>query len=198
MAHEAAERVPPRAARARRADVAEAPRARSHRAQAAACSKKIAVIAIIFILVFYFAGISRARCSARPESSRPTPSRTSKQSLQGPSPVSPLRHGPSGPRPAQPRHLGRADHGDRHAAPRCSPAGSSSSVTLGLLSGYVGGWVDTLIMRVGDIFASLPGDPHADPDQRDPEAAGAIGRRRHRGRSPASAASCVPARRTTS
>ena len=31
------------------------------------------------------------------------------------------------------------------------------AVGLGLLSGYVGGWVDTLIMRVGDIFASLPG-----------------------------------------
>src|SRR6185369_7495674 len=30
------------------------------------------------------------------------------------------------------------------------------SVTLGLLAGYVGGWVDTLIIRVGDVFASLP------------------------------------------
>jgi len=27
---------------------------------------------------------------------------------------------------------------------------------LGLLSGYRGGWVDAVIMRVGDIFASLP------------------------------------------
>ena len=27
---------------------------------------------------------------------------------------------------------------------------------LPLLAGYVGGWVDTLIIRVGDIFASLP------------------------------------------
>jgi peptide/nickel transport system permease protein len=31
------------------------------------------------------------------------------------------------------------------------------SVSLGLLSGYVGGWVDTAIMRVGDAFQSLPG-----------------------------------------
>jgi peptide/nickel transport system permease protein len=30
------------------------------------------------------------------------------------------------------------------------------AVGLGLLSGYVGGWVDALIMRVGDTFASLP------------------------------------------
>lgn len=30
---------------------------------------------------------------------------------------------------------------------------------LGLLSGYRGGWVDSVIMRVGDIFASLPGLP---------------------------------------
>jgi len=30
-------------------------------------------------------------------------------------------------------------------------------VSLGLLSGYVGGWVDNMIMRVGDAFASLPG-----------------------------------------
>ena len=28
---------------------------------------------------------------------------------------------------------------------------------LGLLAGYRGGWVDSLIMRVGDVFASLPG-----------------------------------------
>jgi oligopeptide transport system permease protein len=31
------------------------------------------------------------------------------------------------------------------------------AVSLGLLSGYVGGWVDTAIMRVGDGFAALPG-----------------------------------------
>ena len=30
------------------------------------------------------------------------------------------------------------------------------AVGLGLLSGYVGGWVDALIMRIGDTFASLP------------------------------------------
>lgn len=31
--------------------------------------------------------------------------------------------------------------------------------TLGLLSGYRGGWVDAVIMRAGDVFASLPGLP---------------------------------------
>jgi len=30
---------------------------------------------------------------------------------------------------------------------------------LGLLAGYRGGWVDNLIMRIGDVFASLPGLP---------------------------------------
>jgi ABC-type dipeptide/oligopeptide/nickel transport system permease subunit len=30
---------------------------------------------------------------------------------------------------------------------------------LGLLSGYKGGWIDSAIMRVGDVFASLPGLP---------------------------------------
>ncbi|MEZ4554295.1 MAG: ABC transporter permease [Dehalococcoidia bacterium] len=30
---------------------------------------------------------------------------------------------------------------------------------LGLLAGYRGGWVDSLIMRIGDVFASLPGLP---------------------------------------
>ena len=30
---------------------------------------------------------------------------------------------------------------------------------LGLLSGYRGGWVDSAIMRTGDVFASLPGLP---------------------------------------
>jgi ABC-type dipeptide/oligopeptide/nickel transport system permease subunit len=33
------------------------------------------------------------------------------------------------------------------------------SVGLGMLSGYVGGKVDTAIMRTGDVFASLPGLP---------------------------------------
>ncbi len=35
--------------------------------------------------------------------------------------------------------------------------GLALGVGLGLLSGYVGGWLDNLIMRVGDAFASLPG-----------------------------------------
>lgn len=30
---------------------------------------------------------------------------------------------------------------------------------LGMLSGYAGGWVDSAIMRIGDVFASLPGLP---------------------------------------
>ncbi len=30
---------------------------------------------------------------------------------------------------------------------------------LGLLAGYRGGWVDSVIMRIGDVFASLPGLP---------------------------------------
>ena len=30
---------------------------------------------------------------------------------------------------------------------------------LGLLSGYRGGWIDSVIMRLGDVFASLPGLP---------------------------------------
>ena len=29
-------------------------------------------------------------------------------------------------------------------------------VTMGLISGYLGGWVDSLIMRVGEVFASFP------------------------------------------
>lgn len=33
------------------------------------------------------------------------------------------------------------------------------SVGLGMLSGYMGGWVDTAIMRGGEVFASLPGLP---------------------------------------
>jgi hypothetical protein len=30
------------------------------------------------------------------------------------------------------------------------------SVGLGLLTGYLGGWVDSLVMRVGDVVASIP------------------------------------------
>ena len=43
------------------------------------------------------------------------------------------------------------------------------AVGLGLLSGYVGGWVDTRSCAIGDRLRRPPDDAHADPDQRDAE-----------------------------
>ena len=39
-------------------------------------------------------------------------------------------------------------------------------LTLGMLSGYRGGWMDSLIMRVGEILSSLAGITDARADQR--------------------------------
>jgi peptide/nickel transport system permease protein len=39
-------------------------------------------------------------------------------------------------------------------------------VVLGAISGYVGGWVDDVIMRIMDVLLALPGHPAGDRDRR--------------------------------
>lgn len=113
--------------------------------------KKIAVLAIIYIIVFYTAGLTAPIL--------PIPSYTAQnldQALQGPS----LSH------PFGTDRLGRDQMSRVIWASQTTviitfatmiTGGIVLSVGLGLLSGYVGGWIDSLIMRIGDVFISLPG-----------------------------------------
>jgi ABC-type dipeptide/oligopeptide/nickel transport system permease subunit len=112
--------------------------------------KKIAVIAIIYILVFYAAGITAPIL--------PIPSYTDQnldRALQG----------PSWSHPFGTDRLGRDQFSRVVWASQTTviitvatllTGGLVLAVSLGLLSGYVGGWVDSVIMRIGDVFISLP------------------------------------------
>jgi ABC-type dipeptide/oligopeptide/nickel transport system permease subunit len=116
--------------------------------------KKIAMVALTFIVFFYLVGTS---ASFLQEAGVITSYRAQdlEQALQGPS----LEH------PFGTDRLGRDQLSRVIWASRTTvivtvatlfTGGLVLAVSLGLISGYVGGWVDTLIMRIGDTFASLP------------------------------------------
>ena len=88
-------------------------------------------------------------------SSSPTRSRTSIDTLQGPSLSHPFGTDRLG-RDQLRRVVWSAQTTTIITIASLVTGGLVLSVSLGLLAGYVGGWVDTLIIRVGDIFASLP------------------------------------------
>lgn len=112
--------------------------------------KKIAVLAISFITLFYLGGILAPIL--------PIPSYTA-QDLEA------AEQGPSLSHPFGTDRLGR-DQLSRViwasqttvivTAATLTTGGLILSVSLGLLTGYVGGWIDTLVMRIGDMFASIP------------------------------------------
>ena len=116
--------------------------------------KRIAMLALTFICIFYAAGLlAPFLTSAGIINSYRT--QDLEQALQGPS----LSH------PFGTDRLGRDQLSRVIWASQTTvivtlatllTGGLVLSVSLGLISGYVGGWVDTLIMRVGDTFASLP------------------------------------------
>ncbi len=117
--------------------------------------KKLALIGIVFILIFYAAGLSAPLLGALGV----IPSYTAID-LEG------TRQGPSWDHPFGTDFLGRDMLSRVIWASQTTvivtlatllTGGLILTVGLGLLSGYVGGWVDTLIMRVGDVFAALPG-----------------------------------------
>lgn len=117
--------------------------------------KRIAVIAMTFIIIFYTAGILAPLLSRLDV----IPSYTA-QDLEHD------REPPSWSHPFGTDQLGRDQLSRVIWASQTTvivtvatllTGGLVLAVGLGLLSGYVGGWVDTAIMRVGDVFASLPG-----------------------------------------
>jgi len=116
--------------------------------------KKIAMIAIIFITVFYAAGIT-APVLAKAGLIQSYTKQDLDSTLENPS----LRH-PFGTdrlgRDQLARVVWSAQTTTIITVASLVTGGLVLSVSLGLLAGYVGGWVDTLIIRLGDIFASLP------------------------------------------
>lgn len=137
-------------------DASSTPRARSplgvafHRL----LRKKIAMVSLVFILIFYTIGASAPLLGTLGI----IPSYTAQDldaSLEGPS----LSH------PFGTDRLGRDQLSRVVWASQTTVIVTVATlvtgslvlgVSLGLLTGYVGGWVDTLILRIGDIFASLP------------------------------------------
>ena len=117
--------------------------------------KKLAMIGIVFIAIFYLAGILAPLLGALDV----IPSYTA-QDLEA------TRQGPSWDHPFGTDFLGRDMLSRVIWASQTTvivtlatllTGGLFLTVGLGLLSGYLGGWVDTAIMRVGDVFAALPG-----------------------------------------
>ena len=115
--------------------------------------KKIAVAALVFIGVFYFCGLFAPVVA---------PHSYSAQNLEA------VNVGPSLSHPLGTDALGRDMLSRVIWASRTTAmvtiatlltGGIVLAVGLGLLAGYLGGKVDTAIMRVGDVFFALPGLP---------------------------------------
>ena len=116
--------------------------------------RRIAMIALAFIIVFYVSG-SMASFLTDWGVIQSYRDQNLEQVLQGPS----LDH-PFGTDRLGRDLLSRVIWASRTTVivtvATLLTGGLILAVSLGLISGYVGGWVDTLIMRVGDTFASLP------------------------------------------
>ena len=115
--------------------------------------KKLAVAALLMIGVFYFVGLFAPLLA--PHDFR---DQDLESTLQGPS----LKH-PLGTDRLGRDQLSRVIWSSRTTmivtVATVVTGSLVLSVGLGLLSGYVGGKVDTVIMRTGEVFASLPGLP---------------------------------------
>lgn len=115
--------------------------------------KKLALAAILAILVFYGAGIFAPLVA--PHSYR---EQNLDRALEGPTLAHPLGTDRLG-RDMLSRVIWAARTTVIVTVATVFTGGIVLSVGLGLLSGYLGGKVDTLIMRVGDVFFALPGLP---------------------------------------
>lgn len=116
--------------------------------------KRIAMLALAFIVTFYAAGTSASFLTSLGVISSYR-AQDLEQALQGPS-----LHHPFGTDRLGRDQLSRVIWASRTTvivtAATLLTGGLVLAVSLGLISGYMGGWVDTLIMRIGDTFASLP------------------------------------------
>jgi ABC-type dipeptide/oligopeptide/nickel transport system permease subunit len=117
--------------------------------------KKIAVAAMIFITIFYCTGTTAPLLTNVGIIQSPT-RQNLEESMQGPSASHPFGTDRLG-RDQLSRVIWAAQTTVIVTFATLLTGGLILAVSLGLLSGYVGGWVDSLIMRVGDVFASLPG-----------------------------------------
>lgn len=115
--------------------------------------KKLAVIAMVVIVVVYGSGIFAEWIA---------PHDQNEQNLV----ESEVRQGPSWEHPFGTDALGRDRLTQSMFAARTTvivtlatllTGGGVIGITLGMLAGYRRGWVDSLIMRIGEIFFALPG-----------------------------------------
>jgi peptide/nickel transport system permease protein len=115
--------------------------------------KKLAVAALVAILIFYGAAVFAPLVA--PHSYR---AQDLDRTLEGPTLEHPLGTDRLG-RDMLSRVIWAARTTVIVTVATVLTGGIVLSVGLGLLSGYLGGKVDTLIMRVGDVFFALPGLP---------------------------------------
>jgi ABC-type dipeptide/oligopeptide/nickel transport system permease subunit len=115
--------------------------------------KRIAVIALAFIAVFYFCGLFAPVVAPRSYTAQDLDN-----VLQGPSLAHPLGTDRLG-RDMLSRVIWASRTTVIVTLATLVTGGLVLSVSLGLLAGYMGGKVDTAIMRVGDVFFALPGLP---------------------------------------
>ncbi len=113
--------------------------------------KKIATVALIYILLFYAMGLLAPVLPLKSYTEQDL-----EQALRGPSWSHPFGTDRLG-RDQLSRVVWSAQTTVIITVATLVTGGLVLAVGLGLLSGYAGGWIDSLIMRVGDIFASLPG-----------------------------------------
>jgi ABC-type dipeptide/oligopeptide/nickel transport system permease subunit len=116
--------------------------------------KRLAVMAIAFILLFYSVGTLAPLLSAL-DLIPPYNEQNLEETLQGPSWDHPFGTDFLG-RDLLSRVVWASQTTVIITVISLISGGLLLAVGLGLLSGYVGGWIDTAIMRVGDVFASLP------------------------------------------
>ena len=115
--------------------------------------KRIAVLALAFIAVFYFCGLFAPVVAPRSYTAQDLD-----HVLQGPSLAHPLGTDRLG-RDMLSRVIWASRTTVIVTLATLVTGGLVLSVSLGLLAGYMGGKVDTAIMRVGDVFFALPGLP---------------------------------------
>jgi oligopeptide transport system permease protein len=112
--------------------------------------KKVAMAAIAFICLFYLAGILAPVLPIRSYTAQDL-----SLSLKGPSLDHPFGTDRLG-RDLLSRCIWSSQTTVIVTAATLLVGGLFLAIGLGLLSGYAGGWVDTAIMRTGDLFAGLP------------------------------------------